>query len=699
MNLEEKRNFDIKNLSLFDKITTIKGIGKKKEKSLEEKGIDSIFELLNYFPRKYENKTSLMKFSDLKQNENAFIKGQVISKDFRNFSYKKKGILKLKVISVDENVGKKDILDIIFFNPSYINKEIKKGETYIFYGKVQENFGNLLLVHPEIIILGSKDDIRGILPLYTEFDNIKSKAFRNYVKEALECIPEELTFFNDDIIKQRHLVSPKYAYSNIHFPSSRDGYKKAKYYLIYQEFFFFQLALMYLKTRDISLKSDISVDISHAQNFIENLLFSLTEDQKTVWKEISEDLKAKKPMNRLLQGDVGSGKTVIAEIALYCLCKSGFQGVIMSPTEILAKQHYNLFLKDFSNLGLNIGFLSSSMKKKEKEKVLEELKTGKIDILSGTHAVIQDFVEFHNLGLVITDEQHRFGVNQRNKLSFKGKNPNALVMTATPIPRTLAVTIYGDLDISSIKTKPHGRKKIETISKTNEDKDKLYEFVKSEIDRGRQCYMVAPLIEESEVMDLASAKEIYNKVSKVFEKNKVSLIYGSMKEEEKDSIMKDFASGNIDILVSTVVIEVGINVPNATIMIIENAERFGLAQLHQLRGRVGRGSEKSYCFLISDSQKDISKKRLETMVKSNDGFFIAEEDLKLRGPGEFLGNKQHGIFKLKIGDVIKHKSILEEAWEDAKALLEEDKNLELLQNQNIKGFLQMILGEDLTISL
>ncbi|MBR5230150.1 MAG: ATP-dependent DNA helicase RecG, partial [Firmicutes bacterium] len=432
---------------------------------------------------------------------------------------------------------------------------------------------------------------------------------------------------------------------------------------------------------------------------LDRLPFKLTEGQERAYAQIEKDLESDKPMNRLVQGDVGSGKTAVAQLAMYKTVKSGFQAVMMAPTELLAKQHLATLKRDFEPLGLKVKLLSSSTKTKERAEILAELEEGKIDVLVGTHAIIQPDVIFRNLGLVITDEQHRFGVNQRTLLAGKGSNPNILVMTATPIPRTLAVILYGDLDISIIDTLPAGRKPIRTFLRYQDSRSKIYDFVESQVKEGRQAYVVAPLIEESEAIDCKSADEIHKELCGLYPDLRIGLVHGAMKQAEKDAVMESFAGGNIDVLVSTVVIEVGIDVGNATVMVIENCERFGLAQLHQLRGRVGRSGHQSYCILVSGSDGEVVRKRNEIMCSTEDGFTIAEEDLKLRGPGELFGTRQHGIPELNISDLVQHVDVLDKVRFVARDIIDADPQLETAENQVLKQRVKRMFGEKIELRL
>lgn len=556
------------------------------------------------------------------------------------------------------------------------------------------------MAHPEFHRTGDKDDVRGILPVYSLTEGISQQQMRNWqlaVKDTARAVEEWLP---NHVVMERHLCSPSYAIENIHFPADRRKIKESRFRMVFEELLVLQTGLFYIKkgrsnqTEGIIIPETVSVE-----PFLKQLPFELTSGQKKVWKDIERDLAAHKPMNRLVQGDVGSGKTAVAQLSMYKTVKAGYQAVMMAPTELLAKQHLKSLRRDLGGLGLRVELLSSSTKTKERRELLAALECGDIDVLVGTHAIIQPDVQFHKLGLVITDEQHRFGVNQRALLTEKGQNPNVLVMTATPIPRTLAVILFGDLDISVIDTMPVGRKPIKTHLRYDDSRKKVYDFVASQVAEGRQCYVVAPLIEESEVLDCRSAEELHAELSAKYPHLRVGLVHGGMKQPDKDAVMLRFAGGEIDILVSTVVIEVGIDVANATVMVIENCERFGLAQLHQLRGRVGRSDLQSHCILLCSKDSEIARKRNEIMVNSSDGFVIAEEDLKLRGPGEIFGTRQHGLPELNIADLVKHVDVLEQVKEVSLDLLEEDPYLRDPDNQVLRERVQKMFGENIQLQL
>lgn len=499
---------------------------------------------------------------------------------------------------------------------------------------------------------------------------------------------------------QYHLCSPAYAIEHIHFPREERTVLESRYRMIFEELLILQSGLFYIKqgmredAKGVRFDKDVRV-----QPFIDSFPFQLTAGQARCWQEIERDLESEKAMNRLVQGDVGSGKTAVAQLAMYKAVKSGYQAAMMAPTELLSKQHYANLSRSFAPFGIRTALLSSSTKAAERRELLTALAAGEIDILIGTHAILQPDVVFAKPGLFVTDEQHRFGVNQREVLHTKGENPNVLVMTATPIPRTLAVILYGDLDISIIDTLPAGRKPIRTFLRYQDARPKIYDFVAAQVQQGRQAYVVAPLIEESESIDCKSAQELYEELCACYSHLRIGLVHGAMKQQEKDAVMEAFQHRELDVLVSTVVIEVGIDVSNATVMVIENCERFGLAQLHQLRGRVGRGSEQSYCILVSGSDSQIAQKRNEIMCSTEDGFVIAEEDLKLRGPGEIFGTRQHGLPELNISDLVRNADILEQVRAAAKTIIEQDPTLTAPQHRILKQKIQKMFGERIQLRL
>lgn len=679
-------------MNLNDKVTAIKGIGPKKAEALKKMGINIIEDFLYFYPRDYQDRRQIKKIRELENGSLALIQGKVKLKV--KGGYGKKQTLKLLV--TDDSGG----IEVVFFNAKFLINKFEIEDQFTFYGRVSIEYGKTKMIHPEFF-KSEENNEQGIVPIYPLTAGISQAdmyKWQSMVNNLLTQLQEHLT---QNIIEKNKLCDIKYALNNIHFPQDKNHLKVAKYRLIFDEFLFLQIGLLSIKDKINSEEKGICFNREvNIEQFIRALPYTLTNAQKRVVNEINEDMESEKVMNRLVQGDVGSGKTIVAEIALYKAVKNGFQGVFMAPTELLAKQHFEGLTEEFDKHNIKVGLLTGSMSVKDKKNTLELLAEGKIHILVGTHALIQPNVIFKDLGLVITDEQHRFGVNQRNALVQKGNNPDIVVMTATPIPRTLAVIIYGDLDISIIDELPPGRQKIITRSVDENNRGRVYSFIRQEIEKGRQAYVVAPLIEESESIDnVISAEELYEQLQKDFYDIKVAILHGEMKQAEKDDIMQKFYEGNIKVLVSTVVIEVGINVPNATIMLIENAERFGLAQLHQLRGRVGRGKHQSYCILVSKGKTPVSKERIDIMVSTSDGFVIAEKDLELRGPGEFFGIRQHGIPDLKLADLIRHIKILNIAREEAKSILEKDPKLLTEDMAAIKLKTVKLFGEDAVLSI
>lgn len=679
-------------MELKDKVTQLKGVGPKKAQALEKLNIRTLEDMVFFLPRDYEDRRNRLRIGQLAEDMTGAVEARVtmIVPD----GYRRGGKQLLRLL-VSDDTGS---MEVIFFNARYLKNVFKQGESYLFFGKVSRNFGKLQMVHPEFERASEAGS--GILAVYPLTKGISQREMRNWQEAVRPLYEKAEDFLSDELKSANRLCSLRYALKNVHFPEEKQSLLEAKYRLIFDELLVLQTGMMAARAAAKEGKDGIAfsrdADISE---YIDSLPYSLTEAQSRCVREIEEDLESEKAMNRLVQGDVGSGKTAVAEIALYKAVKSGWQAVLMAPTEILARQHFDGIGSAFRAHGIRVGFLSSSVGAAEKRETLEKIKTGQVQVVIGTHAVIQPEVEFAALGLVITDEQHRFGVRQRVKLREKGRNPNVLVMTATPIPRTLSVVLYGDMDVSVIDQLPPGRQPVRTRSIGQEKRDLCYDFVKKQLEMGRQAYVVTPLIEGSESVDARSALQVSEELRKRFSGYRVSLIHGAMKQAEKDEIMDAFHRGSIDVLVATVVIEVGINVPNATVMVVENAERFGLAQLHQLRGRVGRGREKSYCFLIFEGQSEIAKKRGEIMERSSDGFFIAEEDLKLRGPGEIFGTRQHGLPDLNIADLSRHLKIMNHARGEAKVILEKDPKLESAENSGLKRRITRLFGEDLSLDL
>ena len=680
-------------MQLYDNVSSLKGIGPKKAEAFAKAGIETLEDLLYFFPRKYEDRREEIPVGALAPGKDCLICGKVLSRRYAGNPYKKNTPLTLLV---SDDTG---TIEIVFFNGRYIANLFNVNQTYTFYGRVTSNFDRLQMVHPEFHRAGDPADVRGIIPVYPQIAGISQNEIRKLQLSAAALYEELPEWLPEDIVEANRLASPAFAIEHIHFPKDGAQMLQSKFRLIFDELLTLETGLFYIKNETRKDTGGIVIDGDRADVFMEGLPFTLTEGQQAAWKDIKADLASEKVMSRLVQGDVGSGKTAVAELAMFAAAKCGFQSVMMAPTELLAKQHLASLTKDFAPYGLSVGLLCSSMKAAEKRQTLEKLESGEIQVLVGTHAVIQPDVKFKKLGMVITDEQHRFGVSQRSLLSKKGQNPNVLVMTATPIPRTLAVILYGDLDISQIRTMPTGRKAIKTSMFHGDERGRVYGFVKKQLTAGRQAYVVAPLIEESEKVDAKSAEELYKELSAKLKGFQVALVHGAMKQDEKDFIMNEFSKGLIDVLVSTVVIEVGINVPNAAVMVIENSERFGLAQLHQLRGRVGRGSDQSYCFLICGSDSEVAKERSRIMCDTTDGFEIAEQDLRLRGPGELFGTRQHGLPEMHISDLVRHADVLEKAKDAAKKIIDKDPDLTAESLQGLKRRVQKMFGEDIKMEL
>lgn len=672
--------------NILDKpINRLKGIGKTREELLKGLGIFTVEDILYYFPRNYEDRRTLKNIRELCDGETCSVVAEIRSAVSENRFRRNLSIQKVR-IGDDSGAGY-----AAWFNRSYLKRFFRIGQKYIFFGKVNRKNNLIELENPtyEKADEESADNSLGIYPVYPLTAGISQNIIRKYVKEAFERASGELSeFLPSWILRDYKLVCISEAIRSIHFPKNETEAKNARRRMVFQELLVLQLGLLEIKNSMTVNKKGIQFkETPQIYDFIKNLPYRLTAAQEKVFREISADMESGRVMNRLIQGDVGSGKTIIAVLAMMKAVYSGYQAVLMAPTEILAEQHYRTIATILGNTGLRVGLLTGSIKSKQKGKIKEDMSTGSIDIIIGTNAVIQDDVDYNNLGLVITDEQHRFGVMQRAALKGKGKDPDVIVMTATPIPRTLALILYGDLDISVIDEMPPGRIPVKTYSVGENMRERINGFVRKQVKEGRQIFIVCPLIEESEILEANSAVEMAERISKVdFAELKTGLLHGKMTSLEKEEIMKRFVKGDIDILVSTTVIEVGMDIPNASVMIIENAERYGLAQLHQLRGRVGRGAHQSFCILYNQSDSEISGERMKVMEKSADGFAISSKDLELRGPGEFFGTRQHGIPELTIANLYTDMDILKEAQEVSVKLIADKETGDGMENKRLLSY-------------
>lgn len=663
-----------------DNVMYVKGVGPRKAAALEKLGIVTMYDLLTHYPRAYENHSSLTKIDDIIEGETAVIVGRIGNITSREA----RGLTIINAYIADDT----GYIRLTWFNQKYLLTKLKENMRLLVIGKAKYDqwTGKLGMnqIQSFTILDADEEPPLGIVPVYPSTASISQGTFRTAIKNLLSKMPTLKEILPQEIIREQELISLDKAMRTIHFPKDNAELDEARRRLAFDELFLIQCGLMLIKRQT----QDERLGVSHNKNgalvkaVLGKLPFDLTGGQKKVWREVVKDMESKLPMRRLIQGDVGSGKTVVALLALVKTVENGFQGAFMAPTEILASQHYEKFFALLGDMGIRIGLLSAKVTryKKLKEELYRQIAAHELDIVIGTHALIQEGVTFARLGLVVTDEQHRFGVAQRSTLEKKSDAvPDMLVMTATPIPRTMTLTVYGDLDVSQIKELPPGRKPIKTMVKSIRSRKKVYEFVRSEILAGRQAYVVCPLIERSEsetLADIEPAEEMFDMLSRgIFHDVPCALLHGKMKPRDKDEIMEKFRDGETKLLVSTTVIEVGVDVPNASVMVVEHAERFGLAQLHQLRGRVGRGSEKSYCILVSDKKSGVSGARLEIMETTNDGFKLAEEDLKLRGPGQFFGEAQHGLPDLKIADVFRDVELLLKARDAAEKFITDDENL------------------------
>lgn len=660
-------------------IRFLKGVGEARASSFLKLGISNVGDLLYFFPRGHEDRSENKNIEDCTDGETVCV--SAFAATGVRESRIRKG-LTIYSMQINDETGS---LSVVWHNNKFVKSAFSIGKRYIFYGKIKKKgYNRIELLNPIYENIGTNKYTGKIIPIYPLTYGLSQKIVQSAMENALDyALPLE-EYLSENIRNKYKIEEINFSMKNIHLPESFNSYTRARERFVFEELLILQLALFLRKGTGEKTPGMIFSDFKCVHEFTDKLPFPLTSAQKRTINEICIDFKSGTQMNRLIQGDVGSGKTAVAAAAIFIAIKNKTQCIMMAPTEILASQHYETLTDFFSGLDINVVRLTGGMSTKEKRFTYDMIESGLADVIVGTHAVIQENVIYKNLGLVIADEQHRFGVGQRSKLMAKGNNPHMLIMSATPIPRTLALILYGDLKISIIDELPLGRKPVKTYSVDESYRQRIYSFLDKNIKDGNQAYVVCPLITETENDDLKNAVDLSEKIQSIFPLYKVGLIHGKMRPKEKDSVMEEFSKGLIKILVSTTVIEVGVNVPKANIMIIENAERFGLSQLHQLRGRVGRGSDQAFCVLFSHGKNEVTRKRMKIMCESNDGFYISEEDLKLRGPGDFFGTRQHGLPEMKIANLFEDREILLKAQKCAEEIIKDDPTLQKPQNQGIK---------------
>ena len=665
-----------------ESLRTLKGVGEKTEKLFQKIGISDTESLLRYYPRNYDEYETPADIADLKEGTVKAVSAAVCSGVYVNPVRGKQVIS----VTVCDSSGR---LPVTWFNASYLKNTLKKGSVFVFRGRVVRRQGKLQMEHPEIFTPAAYEEIlHSLQPVYGLTAGLSNKTVVKLLHQLLKQQSLKSEYLPEEIKEKYQLSDINYALRTIHFPKNMDELLVSRKRLVFDEFLFFILSVQLLKEKTEEAENLFPMKKTWTtEQVIENLPYRLTSAQLNTWHEIERDLSGQSLMSRLVQGDVGSGKTILAFLAMILTFENGYQSALMVPTEVLVRQHFEAFQTLVREQGLDIPvvLLTGSNTAKEKRLIYENIREGKTSVIIGTHALIQEAVQYRDLALVITDEQHRFGVKQREALATRGNPPNILVMSATPIPRTLAIILYGDLDISVIDELPARRLPIKNCVVDTSYRPKAYRFIERQIREGRQAYVICPMVEESEGMEAENVLDYTKKLKDALPEDiSVEFLHGKMKPKEKNRIMEEFAAGSIQVLVSTTVVEVGVNVPNATVMMIENAERFGLAQLHQLRGRVGRGEYQSYCIFIQGSQESTTSKRLEILGKSNDGFYIAAEDLKLRGPGDLFGIRQSGLMEFRIGDIYNDANILKNASEAAAQILALDPDLSLEQNLPLK---------------
>ena len=662
-------------------LRTLKGVGEKTEKLVQKVGIYDTDDLLHYYPRNYDEYETPVDIAELKEGTVQAVSAAVCSGVYVN-SVRGRQIIS---VNIADQSGK---FPVVWFNLPYLKKTLRKGSWFVFRGRIVRKQGKLEMEHPEIFTPSAYEEIlHNLQPIYGLTAGLSNKTVVKMVTQLLEDLPMQSEYLPEELRERYGLADVNYALKTIHFPKNKEELLVSRKRLVFDEFLLFILSVRRMKEKAEETPNCFPVKETWlTEEVIERLPYSLTNAQLNAWHEIERDLAGRTMMSRLVQGDVGSGKTILAFLAMFLVADNGYQAALMAPTEVLARQHYEGFLKLMEEQGLSFPtiLLTGSDTAKEKRIAYERIASGEASIIIGTHALIQEKVEYANLALVITDEQHRFGVKQREALTTRGNPPNVLVMSATPIPRTLAIILYGDLDISVIDELPAKRLPIKNCVVNTSYRPKAYSFIEKQVREGRQAYVICPMVEESEEMEAENVLDYTQKLKENLPSDiRIEYLHGKMKPKEKNRVMESFAAGEIQVLVSTTVVEVGVNVPNATVMMVENTERFGLAQLHQLRGRVGRGEYQSYCIFIQGNQDQISK-RLEILNKSNDGFYIAGEDLKLRGPGDLFGIRQSGDMEFRIGDIYNDSTILKEASEAAEEILSLDPELDLEQHRSLR---------------
>ena len=672
------------------RISTLKGIGEKTEKIFQKAGIYTVGDLIRYFPRGYDVYEEPVPISELEEGKTMTVTGSVYGRIQVGGSPK----MQITTVYLKDITG---TLKVIWFRMPFLRNTLAKAGVITLRGRVIRKKEGFVMEHPEVFCPASKYNLKQdtLQPVYPLVTGLTNHAVMKAVRQVLEDCDVGEGILPKDIAREYQLSDYRQAIYGIHFPKDKEEFYHARKRLVFEEFMLFILSLRMLKESEERVLNPYCFrEQPQIEKFLNSLPFELTNAQKTVWREIKNDMEDIHVMSRLVQGDVGSGKTIVALLAMMYTGLNGYQAAMMAPTEVLARQHFeniNHMLQEYE-IPLKVGLLTGSMTARQKRAVYEEVESGEIQLVIGTHALIQEKVIYKNLALVVTDEQHRFGVKQRETLANKGVSPHILVMSATPIPRTLAIILYGDLDISVINELPKNRLPIKNCVVDTGYRNTAYRFIKNQIAEGRQCYVICPMVEESETLEVENVTDYTENLQEILGVNiKVQCLHGKMKQSQKDEIMEAFSKNEIQVLVSTTVIEVGIDVPNSTVMLIENAERFGLAQLHQLRGRVGRGKYQSYCIFMSASKSKETKERLDILNKSNDGFFIASEDLRLRGPGDLFGIRQSGILDFKLGDVFQDSQVLQQASKAANLILEEDPQLEKEKYQSLKQQVQKII--------